>query len=405
MSRAILAFNAGSSNIKFAVFAVAGNATLSRLLYRGLVDYCFGKLHFVVTDGDGRPITDAAIEPGPQRESVTREMLSRAVAWLAEHTRGLDLVGAGHRVVHGGQGFAASTRVDDRLIAALEKLMPLDPPSLAQCLDAIRALESATPGLPQVACFDSAFYRTGPRVAHAVPLPREILDAGLEGYGFHGLSYEYIAHALPALLEGRAEGRIVVAHLGNESSMCAMKQRKHMANTADFSALESLPMGTRCGTLDPGAIFYLMRDRGMNLDEIARLLYHQSGLLGVSGVSSDLRELLQSSSPEAAQAIEFFVYRVGRELGSLAAALQGLDALVFTGGIGEHAASVRAAVCREAGWLGITLDEAANLRHGPRISAPQSPVSAWVIPMDEELIIARHALEVLHDGIVSSSPK
>jgi acetate kinase len=225
----------------------------------------------------------------------------------------------------------------------------------------------------------------------------------LEGYGFHGLSYESIAHALPALLEGEAEGRIVVAHLGNESSMCAMKQRQHIANTADFSALEGLPMGTRCGTLDPGALLYLMSERGMDLREIVQLLYHQSGLLGVSGVSSDVRELLQSSSPEAAEAMEFFVYRVGRELGSLTAALQGLDALVFTGGIGEHAASVRAAVCREAGWLGITLDEAANLQHGPRISTPQSLVSAWVIPTNEEFIIARHALEVLRDGIVDFS--
>ena len=402
-SPAILAFNAGSSNLKFGVFAVDGNATLSRPLYRGLVDYCFGKLHLAVTDGDGRQVIDVTVESGPERELVAREMLSRASAWLAEHTRGLKLVGAGHRVVHGGQGFEASTRVDDRLMNALEKLMPLDPPGLAQCVDAIRAMESATPGLPQVACFDSAFYRTGPPVSHAVGLPREIFDAGLEGYGFHGLSYESIAHALPALLEGEAEGRIVVAHLGNESSMCAMKQRQHIANTADFSALEGLPMGTRCGTLDPGALLYLMSERGMDLREIVQLLYHQSGLLGVSGVSSDVRELLQSSSPEAAEAMEFFVYRVGRELGSLTAALQGLDALVFTGGIGEHAASVRAAVCREAGWLGITLDEAANLQHGPRISTPQSLVSAWVIPTNEEFIIARHALEVLRDGIVDFS--
>jgi acetate kinase len=399
-SPAILAFNAGSSNLKFAVFAVDGNATLSRPLYRGLVDYCFGKLRLIVTDGDDRQVTEVTVETGPQRELVAREMLPHASAWLAEHTRGLELIGAGHRVVHGGQGFDASTRVDDRLMDALEKLMPLDPPGLAQCVDAIRAMENAMPGLPQVACFDSAFYRTGPPVTHAVGLPREIFDAGLEGYGFHGLSYESIARALPALLEGAAEGRIVVAHLGNESSMCAMKQRKHVANTADFSALEGLPMGTRCGTLDPGVVLYLMSDRGMNLHDIVQLLYHQSGLLGVSGVSSDVRELLQSSSPEAAEAMEFFVYRVGRELGSLAAALQGLDALVFTGGIGEHAASVRAAVCREAGWLGITLDEAANLNHGPRISTPQSLVSAWVIPTDEEFIIARHTLEVLRDGIV-----
>jgi acetate kinase len=395
MSPAILAFNAGSSSIKFGVYAIDANAALSSLLYRGVADYCFGRLNFAVTDGDGKQVTDTAMEYGPQRGSITREMLSQALAWLADNTGGLELVGAGHRVVHGGQGFAASTRVDDRLLDALETLLPIDPPCLAQCLDAIRALEGALPGLPQVACFDSAFYRTGPSVAHAVALPKEILDAGLDGYGFHGLSYEYIAHALPALLDDCAEGRIVVAHLGNESSMCAIKQRKHMANTADFSAFESLPMGTRCGTLDPGVILYLMRDRGMDLRKIEQILYHQSGLLGVSGVSSDMRELMQSSSPGAAQAMELFVYRVGRELGSLTAALQGLDALVFTGGIGEHAAAIRAAICREAGWLGITLDESANLRHGPRISTPQSLVSAWVLPMNEEFIIARHTLEVL----------
>ena len=364
-------------------------------LYRGVVDYCFGKLNLVVTDADGKTVTDVAIEYGSQPGAITREMLSRTLAWLAQHTRDFELVGAGHRVVHGGRGFAASTRVDDTLMNALDKLRPLDPPGLAQSLDAIRALESATPGLPQVACFDGAFYRAGPPVAHAIPLPAEILDAGLEGYGFHGLSYEYVAHALPALLNGGAEGRIVVAHLGNESSMCAMKRREHVANTADFSAFESLPMGTRCGTLDPGVVLYLMRDRGMDLRQIEQVLYHRSGLLGVSGVSSDMRELMQSSSPGAAQAMNLFVYRVGRELGSLTAALQGLDALVFTGGIGEHAASLRAAVCRDAGWLGVTLDAAANLRHGPRISTPQSPVSAWVLPMNEEFIIARHTLEVL----------
>jgi acetate kinase len=402
-SPAILAFNAGSSNLKFGVFAVGRDATLSRPLCRGLADYCFGRLRLAVTDGEGRQVTGLTVESGTPRELVAREMLSRASAWIAENTRGLKLLGAGHRVVHGGQGFEASARVDGRLMDALDRLLPLDPPGLAQCVDAIRAMQRARPGLPQVACFDSAFYRTGPPVAHAVGLPREIFDAGLQGYGFHGLSCESIAHALPALLEAGAEGRIVVAHLGNESSMCAMKQRRHVANTADFSGLEALPMGTRCGTLDPGVLLYLMSDRGMSLRDIVQLLYHQSGLLGVSGISSDVRELLQSSSPEAAEAIEFLVYRVGRELGSMAAALQGLDALVFTGGIGEHAASVRAAVCRDAGWLGITLDEAANLQHGPRISTPQSAVSAWVIPADEEFIIARHVLDVLRDEIAQTA--
>ena len=224
--------------------------------------------------------------------------------------------------MHGGRGVAPAARVDDGLLESLEKLLPLDPPCLAQSLAAIRALQAAAPGLLHVACFDGAFYRTGASVSRALPLPREIEEAGLEDYGYHGLSYEYIAQVLPTFLGSAAEGRVVVAHLGNESSMCAMRQREHVANTADIRALESLPMGTRCGALDPGVILYLMSERGMSRQEITRLLYHQSGLLGVSGISGDMRELLQNTSPTAAQAIELFVYRIGRELGSLAAAIE-----------------------------------------------------------------------------------
>jgi acetate kinase len=248
--------------------------------------------------------------------------------------------------------------------------------------------------LPQVACFDTAFHTTQAPVAQAFALPRALGEAGIKRYGFHGLSYEYIASVLPEHLGDGADGRVVVAHLGAGASMCAMRGRQSVATTMGFTALEGLPMGTRTGTIDPGVILHLMSERGMSLGEVTELLYKKSGLLGLSGLSSDVRDLLASDSPHAAWALDVFVYRVGRELGSLAAPLGGLDALVFTAGIGEHAALIRARVCWDAAWLGIRLDEAANDRGGPRLSAPGSPASAWVIPTNEELMIARHTLSI-----------
>lgn len=257
-------------------------------------------------------------------------------------------------------------------------------------LAAIRTLLSMAPGLPQVACFDTAFHHAQPELARLFALPREYWDEGIRRYGFHGLSYEYIADTLPGLLGAMAEGRVVVAHLGNGTSLCALRNRKSIATTMGFTALEGLPMGTRCGSLDPGVLLYLMAQRGLGLAELTDLLYQKSGLLGLSGLSNDMRQLLASPEPAARRAVEFFIYRIVRELGSLAAALGGLDALVFTGGIGEHAAPVREGVCRQSAWLGILLDRETNERHALRIGSPDSRVAVLVIPTNEELVIARH---------------
>jgi acetate kinase len=265
-------------------------------------------------------------------------------------------------------------------------------------LAAVRALMRLKPGLPQVACFDTAFHRTQPPVAQQFALPREITAGGLRRYGFHGLSYEYIAGVLPDHLGSRADGRVIVAHLGNGASLCAMHQRRSVATTMGLTALDGLVMGTRSGAIDPGALFYLMRAKGMTPDAVEDLLYRRSGLLGVSGISSDMRELLERRDPRAKEAIDLFAYRAAREVGSLAAALGGLDALVFTAGIGEHAAPVRAMICERLRWLGITPDPAANERHQTVISMPDGGVTVCVIPTNEELVIARHTRRLLTRG-------
>jgi acetate kinase len=304
------------------------------------------------------------------------------------------LVGVGHRVVHGGTEYTQAVRIDSKVLAALEKYIPLAPLHQPHNLAPIRALLERSPHLPQVACFDTSFHSGAPPVSQAFALPREITDRGVRRYGFHGLSYEYIAGVLPQFDERAARGRTVVLHLGNGSSMCAMAAGRSVASTMGFTAADGLPMGTRCGNLDPGVILYLMDELKMDARAIEKLIYQQSGLLGMSGISSDMRTLEASSAPEAKAAIDVFVYRIGRELGSLAAALGGLDAIVFTAGIGENSLSLRERVCRDAAWLGVELDPAANASNGPRISAPGSRVSAWVIPTNEELMIVRHTRRV-----------
>jgi acetate kinase len=249
--------------------------------------------------------------------------------------------------------------------------------------------------VPQVACFDTSFHRGRPQVAEMFALPLALLEQGVRRYGFHGISYEAIAAALPAVAPEIADGRVIVAHLGNGASLCAMRARRSVDTTMSFSALDGLPMGTRVGDLDPAVVLYLEQARGMTPAEVQALLYTRSGLLGISGVSSDVRDLLASAEPRARLALDYFAYRTAREAGALAVSLGGLDAVVFTAGIGEHAAPVRAAVCRHLAWLGLVLDPLANERHGPRISAPGSVVSAWVIPTDEERIIARDVLRVV----------
>ena len=315
--------------------------------------------------------------------------------FLRGELQGARIVGVGHRVVHGGLEFMAPTRVDAETLRRLERYIPLAPLHQPHNLAAIRLMLQQLPGVPEIACFDTAFHRTIPEVAQLFALPPRFAEAGVRRYGFHGLSYEYVASVLPALDARAAAGRTVVFHLGNGASMCAMLGCRSVATTMGFTAVEGLPMGTRSGSLDPGVLLFLFDEFGLSVREIERLLYHESGLLGMSGLSSDMRELLASDEAAARMAVDVFVYRARRELGSLAAALGGLDAIVFTAGIGENQPEVRRRICVDAGWLGVEIDDAANGRDEQRISAPGSRVAAYVLPTDEEQMIARHVAALL----------
>jgi acetate kinase len=390
MADALLVLNAGSSSLKFSVFE--GGEQPAPLL-RGQLEGLFTQPHFKARDRAGNSAGERMWEAGTKLgHSGAIEFL---FGWGRGRLGGHHIVAAGHRVVHGGRQFTGPVVVNPEVLAALEALVPLAPLHQPHNLEAIRAVAEHAPFLPQVACFDTSFHRTQPAVAQAFALPRRYAEEGVLRYGFHGLSYEYIASVLPDFDARAAAGRTVVAHLGNGASMGALKGGKSVATTMGFTALDGLPMGTRCGALDPGVLLYLMDRHGVDARALEKLLYQESGLLGVSGISSDMRTLLGSTDPRAAEAIDLFVYRIGRELGSLVAALGGLDALVFTGGIGENAGPIRARVCRDAAWLGLELDEAANAAGNPCISRPGSRVAAWVIPTNEELMIAQHTRRLL----------
>src|SRR5262245_38037449 len=387
---AILVLNAGSSSIKLAVFAErSGKLALE---VRGQVEGLYTAPRFTAHDPTGRVVAEKSWGRTPLGHDGGVEYLGD---FLQHDLAGRRLLGVGHRVVHGGLEHTAPVRVKAKTLEALERLVPLAPLHQPHNLSPIARLLERSPELPQVACFDTSFHRTNPDLAQRFALPAELHDAGVQRYGFHGLSYEYIAAELPRVDTLAAAGKTIVLHLGNGSSMCAMDAGRSVATTMGLTASDGLAMGTRCGALDPGVILYLMDERKMDARAIEKLLYHESGLLGLSGVSSDMRTLLSSSNPSARLAIDVFVYRIRRDLGSLAAALGGLDAIVFTGGIGEHAPAIRERVCRDAAWLGVEPDALANARGGPRISAPASRVGAWVIPTDEELMIARHTRRVL----------
>jgi len=393
MTDAILTLNAGSSSIKFAVFPVQAGAVAETPLAKGEASGIGDTPHLRIAKTNGQVSVDRALPEGSDQTTVLGEILD----WTRQYSAGLTLIGAGHRVVHGGAKFSAPARVTPSLIEALAALTPLAPLHQPHNLAPIRALAASDPDLQQVACFDTGFHVTNtPGVTHYA-IPRALTAEGVRRYGFHGLSYEYIATTLPDYLGDRAGGRVVVAHLGNGASMCAIKGGKSITSTMGFTALDGLPMGTRCGAIDPGVLLYLMKEKGMGYDELTHLLYHDSGLKGVSGISNDMRTLLSSAEPAAREAVGMFIYRITRELGSLAAALGGLDALVFTGGIGEHAAPVREGVCRASEWLGITLDADANTADGPRISRDDSPVPVFVIPTDEDLMIARHTAHLFKE--------
>jgi acetate kinase len=393
MADAIAVLNAGSSSLKFSLF-VPGADGLA-LIARGQAEGLFTSPKFVAKDAAGAIIEQKAWGDGATlgHEGALDHLVQVLRANFSQHR----LSAVGHRVVHGGLEYSRPTRVTRAVVDALEKYVPLAPLHQPHNLSPIRLLMSRDPALPQVACFDTAFHRAQPPVAQAFALPRKITERGVLRYGFHGLSYEFIAQALPQYDARAAAGRTVVLHLGNGASMCAMHGGRSMASTMGFTAADGLPMGTRCGNLDPGVVLYLMQELHMDAQAIEKLIYQESGLLGVSGISSDMRTLEASNDPAAKAAIDLFVYRIGRELGSLAAALGGLDAIVFTAGIGEHSVSLRERVCRDAAWLGIELDASANAGAGPRISTPASRTAAWVVPTNEELMIARHTQSVLKE--------
>jgi acetate kinase len=391
MSEAIAVLNAGSSSIKFSLFAVDGEQL--DLVMRGQVERLNASPRFVARDRDGKTIAERSWDAGALLGHAGA--IDHLLAFLRERIGSDRLVGVGHRVVHGGLDFSAPVRMTPEILGHLGRYVPLAPLHQPHNLGPIRLLFEREPGLAQVACFDTAFHRAIPDIAQRFALPSAMHDAGVRRYGFHGLSYEYIAAMLSSFDGAAAKGRTIVLHLGNGSSMCALHAGRSVATTMGFTAVEGLLMGTRSGALDPGVLLYLMDQRGMDARAIERLIYDESGLLGVSGISSDMRTLLASDAPSARLAVDLFCYRIKREVGSLAAALDGLDAIVFTAGIGEHAAPIRERVLRDAAWLGVTIDAAANANAGPRISAPASRVSAFVIPTNEELMIARHTAKLL----------
>lgn len=393
MKRVILAVNAGSSSIKFALYALPEPGGDLAVAASGQFSGIGDAPRLTIFDAAGEERVCKDFPAGREHEQLLGDLLE----WIEGRSGEYALAAAGHRVVHGGEAFTAPVRLDAAVLERLEALVPLAPLHQPHNLAAVRALSGEAPDLPQVACFDTAFHSAQPAVATAFALPRDLTEGGVRRYGFHGLSYEYIAGVLPGVAGAAADGRVIVAHLGHGASMCAMYRRASIATTMGFTALDGLPMGRRCGSLDPGVILYLIKEKGMDYAALSDLLYQQSGLLGVSGISDDMRELQASSSPEAKAAIDLFVYRVVRETGSLAAALGGLDVLVFTGGIGENDAAVRAGACQSLRWLGVNMNQAANQDGEQRIEAPDSAVQIHVIRTDEDLMVARHTRAVLKE--------
>ena len=397
MSRQIAVMNAGSSSIKFAVFNDDADQSL---LFRGQVEKIGVAPSLSVEGPDGANLVNN--EWGAKEvdhNSATKIILQTCIALLG----GEAVEGIGHRVVHGGTQFASPTRVTKEVLASLKSLCPLAPLHQPHNLAPIQTIMSEAPHIPQVACFDTAFHQVQPHLAYSFALPREITDAGVRRYGFHGLSYEYVSGKLREVARDMADRRIIIAHLGNGASLCAIHRGRSVATTMGFTAVEGLMMGTRCGTIDPGVLIYLMDERRMDARALEKLIYKESGLLGVSGISSDMRTLRASDDPKAREAIDLFVYRIIREIGSLSAALGGLDGLVFTGGIGQRDARTRRDVVAGCEWLGAVIDEQANGVGEGRIDASSSRIPIWVLPTDEESVIARHTAELL-DLAPSSEP-
>ena len=384
-----LVLNAGSSSLKFCVYrqpAVSGEQVAAR----GQIEGIGTSPRLSVKSGSAEILARQDLDVRDGREAV-----AALASWLRSNFGGSRILGVGHRVVHGGPRFDGPTVLTPQILGELRELVPLAPLHQPFNLAAIEAAFQRLPDVPQVACFDTSFHRGQPAVAELVPLPREIRQAGVQRYGFHGLSYEYIASALPQVAPEVAGGRVIVAHLGSGASMCAMRAGKSVDSTLGFTALDGLCMGTRPGALDPGVVLHLFQGLKLSPDEVETILYKKSGLLGISGISNDMRHLLGRAEPEARLAVDYFVYRAAREIGALAAVLGGVDGLVFTAGIGENSAEIRQRICETSAWLGFVLDPAANAAGGPLITSATSQVAAWVIPTNEELMIARHMSRLL----------
>ncbi len=394
MRPALLVLNVGSSSLKFSLFSIL-NADDLKLVFQGQVQILDEIFKFSVKNNENKILLEKSL---PSQKDLHKKAqvfaLNTLLDYLKEHITDYTICAAGHRVVHGGETFTAPTILNPQILAELEKFTPLAPLHQPYNLEGIRALNEFMPKLFQVACFDTAFHATQPDIAQAYALPDDISSIPIKRYGFHGLSYEYIAQVAPHYLgSSEAEGKIIVAHLGHGASMCAMRNRQSIATTMGFTALEGLPMGTRCGNLDPGIILYLLHN-GMSVEAITELLYTRSGLLGVSNISGDVRTLLSSPKPSAKKAIDLFIYRIQRELGALVAALEGLDSFIFTAGIGEHSPKIRARVCEKVNWLSLLIDDEANQNNELKISKKNSKISVWVIPTNEEWIIGQHTLNL-----------
>ncbi|KWV60452.1 acetate kinase [Bradyrhizobium macuxiense] len=394
----ILVVNAGSSSVKFQIFAVDGDARLQRQI-KGQMDGIGSRPRLRASAANGDPLADRAY-PIERVPDVTAA-LEVAGIWLKDELR-INPIAVGHRVVHGGPEYERPVRIDHGIVARLEKFVPLAPLHQPYNLAPIRSLLENRADIPQVACFDTAFHRTHGALADHYAVPFQLYAEGVRRYGFHGLSYEYVAKTLRQVAPEVANGRVIVAHLGNGASMCAIREGRSVESTMGFTALDGLPMGTRPGQIDPGVVLYLIARKGMSAADVQTFLYRDCGLKGLSGISNDMRELLESDDPHAILAIEYFVHRIGLHAGMLAAALQGIDAFVFTAGIGENSAHIRARIGEKLSWLGVELDAAENARHAGSISRPGSRIPVYVVPTDEELMIAQHTLALLMNGQPSS---
>jgi acetate kinase len=385
----LLTFNPGSSTIKLGLFAI--EADRPRRIGSGMIDLRHVPLTLHVVEG-------CAATDIPLTATVTddlHEVIDETLGWLKSHFQVSALAGVGHRVVHGGDRFAGPEAVSGELLDAVEALVPLAPLHQPQSIRLIRAIRHLRPGLPQIASFDTAFHRSQSDLVRRFALPRILFDQGVKRYGFHGLSYQFIAAQLRRIAPDIARGRVVAAHLGSGASLCGMEAGVSRDTSMGFSTLDGIPMATRCGALDPGVLIHLAKQRGLSIDAIEDMLYHRSGLLGVSGISADSRDLIASDAPEAREALDLFVLRIACEIAALATMLGGLDGIVFTGGIGEHQPWIRGAVCRHLAWLGVAVDDAENSKHATRIDAAGSKIAILVIPTDEEQVIANETWSLL----------